>query len=391
MPSGGQTTDELLILQWEKKVGDFIKRGDILFEIETDKANLTVESFAEGILLEITHGEGAQVKVGEVVAYIGDVEDKLPALSQSTLPEEGTRKEGGQVYPDTKDTSTIREADKIYASPLAKSRARQESIPLEDVASFVSKKMIRKDDVARYLTHLGHSNRADSGDSYFVELTLMRKAIAKRMKENISAAPHYVVSVDIDMTDVVLLRGKLNASLAGTQLKISYNDIIMKVAANAIGRHPLINSTYLENKIQVHRNVNFGLAISVEGGLLAPVIKNINRKCLSQIAGARAEVTEKARNGKITASDIAGGTITLSNLGMYGINDFTAIINQPESCILAVGAIIEKPIAIRRKVEIRDMMTITASFDHRLIDGAAGAAFLQEMKTMLENPEMLVL
>lgn len=401
MPSGGQTTDELIILQWEKKVGDPIKRGDTLFEIETDKANLTVESYADGTLLEIKYGNGARVKAGEVVAYIGEMTDKLPdaARHEESVSRKKNNPDAADVQNKTDDASTmlIKEANRIYASPLAKSVARIENIDLEDVASFVSRNLIKKDDITRYLTYLRNkdgvrnADEADIRDSYFLDLTPMRRTIARRMRQSLSVSPHYIVSVDIDMTDVVKLRSKLNDITTRSQLKISYNDIIMKAVANAISWHPLINSTYFEDKVQIHKNVNFGIAVGLEAGLLVPVIRNVNHKSVGQIATTSAEIIEKARNGKLSAADISGGTITLSNLGMYGMKAFTAIINQPESCILAVGAIIARPVAVDRKVKIRDMMDITASLDHRVIDGAAGAAFLQDVKKILENPQLLVL
>ncbi len=393
MPSGGQTTDELVILQWEKKVGDFIKRGDILFEIETDKANLTVESFAEGTLLEITYGDGAHVRVGETVAYIGEATDELPSNNNQPGPDEKKPVRASLQVEKTAEEKRpilIKEDIKVYASPLAKSQARVEKINLDDVSRFVSKKLIKKDDIVKYLAHI-RNGASDMLDSYFVEVTSMRKTIARRMKESVLMSPHYILSVDIDMTDVVVLRRKLNDSMGGVKVKISYNDFIMKVVAKTIAWHPFINSSFQEDRIKVYKNVNFGLATAVEAGLVVPVIKNVNHKSLSEIAQANTAIVEKVRSGKIGESDISGGTITLSNLGMYGMKEFTAIINQPESCILAIGAIIEKPVSINREVKIRDIMNITASFDHRVIDGALGAAFLQDVKKELENPHLLVL
>lgn len=394
MPSGGQTTDELVILQWDKKVGDFVKQGDILFEIETDKANLTVESYAEGTLLEIIHGDGAHVKAGETVAYIGEVADKL-SFENKNKQQTAEKKDPVQTSlpvenRDVKQSMPMKQGAKIAASPLAKSTAREENINIQDVATFVSKSLIKKDDVRRYLVHLKNGSGTDKSDFYFVDVTSMRKTIARRMKESVLISPHYFLSVDIDMTEVVVLRSKLN-DIGRTHVKITYNDIIMKVVAKAIAWHPFINSTFQDNRIKIYKNVNFGLAIAVDAGLVVPVIKNVNNKSLGEIAQANAANVEKARSGKLNESDFSGGTITLSNLGMYGMKEFTAIINQPESCILAVGAIIEKPVSINRKVEIRDIMNLTGSFDHRVIDGAVGAAFLQDVKRILETPHMLVL
>lgn len=404
MPSGGQTTDQLVILQWEKKIGDFVRRGDILFEIETDKANLSVESYAEGTLLEIKHGDGTQVKVGEIVAYIGSPDDKLPSGNDKNEPsQENSQLTHNGIHPEkiagNNNPIAPPEGTEIYASPLARSYARKENIDLADVARFTTKTPIKKDDVTKYLSHLINNRKTNNnddnrnaitGDSYFVEVSPMRRAIAKRMKESVSVAPHYFVSVDIDITEVIALRKKLNDNMVRSQVRISYHDIIMKAVAKTIEWHPLINSTFLEDKIEVHRKVNFGLAVAVEEGLVVPVVNDVNTKSLGEVARENTGNIEKARLGKLRTQDMSGGTITLSNLGMYGMKEFTAIINQPESCILAVGSILEKPVSINRKAEVRDIMNITASFDHRVVDGATGAAFLQEVKRMLENPHMLM-
>lgn len=399
MPSGGQTTDELLILQWNKKVGDPVKRGDILFEIETDKAVLTVESFAEGTLLEISYGDGSLVKVGETVALIGSPEDKVTSKDKSESPAFDNAKpqpafpQNGLIQPAMHADKALlwKEGSKIQASPLAKSRARVENIRLEDVAKYLSKNLLKKDDITTYLTFKQKSNSNDEDDAYFIDATSMRKTIARRMKESVAVSPHYTVSVDIDMTGTIELRAKLNASVKVGDTKISYNDLIMKVAAKAIAAHPYINSSFQGDRIKVFKNVHFGLAIAMEGGLVVPVIKNVNSKSLPEIAVANSENINKVRSGGIRESDISGGTITLSSLGMYGMKQFTAIINQPESCILAVGTIINKPVSLNKQVVTRDIMNITASFDHRVIDGAAGAAFLQEVKEILEDPYLLFL
>lgn len=398
MPSAGQTTDELLILRWYKSIGDIIKRGDILFEIETDKATISVESYTEGTLLEIKYQEGELVKIGEIVAYIGDVGEKLPVNSKIQ-----TGKPDDDGYQPIMKKSEIRETKEInleksqfqkgkniiYASPLVRNMARIENIKIEDVANYVSKNLIKKDDIDNYIKNI-KTLKAEE-DFYLIDTTSMRETIAKRMTESISVIPHHTESIDIDMIEAVILRKKLNESIKNDGIKVSYNDILMKVAAKAIELYPLINSTYQEEKIKIYKDINFGLAVGLENGLIVTVVKQVNKKSITEIAELNIKNIEKAKINKLQESDISGGTITLSNLGMFGINNFTAIINPPESCILAIGGIIEKPVVVDREIVIRDMMNITGSFDHRVIDGALGAAFLKRVKTILENPQLLLL
>jgi pyruvate dehydrogenase E2 component (dihydrolipoamide acetyltransferase) len=396
MPSGGQTTDEMLILNWFKNVGDLISQGDILFEIETDKATLSVESFTKGTLLGINYKEGEMAKTGTVVAYIGDPGDKIPdesekeiikkeeKISESALHEKN--KEGYKVF-DEKDIKQNQDLKVVYASPLAKNKAKIGKIKLEDISNYYSKNLLKKTDIDNYIREKSSSGVEE--DYYVIDTTSVRRAIAKRMKVSVLSAPHYTVSIDVDMTEVVILRNKLNEFLNTNEYKITYNDILMKIAAKAIVSFPLINSSYQEEKIKVFNNINFGLAVGFEKGLIVPVVKQVNKKSITEIAASNARNIEAAKNSKLQESDITEGTITLSNLGMYGINNFTAVINQPESCILAIGSIIEKPVVKDHKIVIREMMNITGSFDHRVIDGTLGAAFLKRVKELIENPQLL--
>jgi len=275
----------------------------------------------------------------------------------------------------------------IHASPLAKNKAKIENIKIEDIANYFSKNLIKKADIDNYIREKQSSGVV--GDYYLLDITTIRRTTAKRMKESVSISPHYTVSVDVDMTEVVSLRKKFNEYLTDNEYKISYNDILMKIAAKAIEAFPLINSSYQEEKIKVFKDINFGLAVDVGNGLIAPVIKQVNKKSISEIAAANNKNIVAAKNNKLQESDITGGTITLSNLGMFSINNFTAIINQPESCILAIGGIIEKPVVKHHQIVIKEIMNITASFDHRVIDGTLGAAFLNRVKEILENPHLL--
>lgn len=405
MPSGGQTTDEMVILTWNKAVGDFVKRGDILFEIETDKAILTVESFAEGTLLDIKYPAGTMVKTGEIVAYIGEAGEVLPEktsqeIFQKAPPVTETKINHGsngnektnqlQILSATKTESApiLQNENKWQASPLAKSRAKAENIKLEDVANYFSKSLIKKNDIENYITL---TKKASQEGYYFIATHSMRRTIARRMRESASVAPHYYISMDVDMGECIELRNRLNISNKNLNVKISYNDIIMKVVAKAIESVPLINSTHQDDKIKVYKDIHCGLAVALESGLVVPVVKQVNKKSIAEIAVINTENIEKAKSNKLQESDISGGTITLSNLGMLGVNNFTAIINQPESCILAIGSIMAKTVVVNRQMVIRDIMNITGSFDHRVIDGAIGAAFLKQVKEILENPHLLLL
>ena len=393
MPSGGQTTDEMLIQKWNFKQGDPVKRGDTLFEIETDKASLPVESFTDGILLAILYNEGEMVKTGKIVAYIGDPGDKIPEGAEKTMlgPEE--KKIETSVIQDkevvpviiTGVAQQIKDL-KITASPLAKNMARIENVSLEEIANFYSKNLIKKADIDNFIRE---KQIPGDGGFYLIDTTSMRRTIARRMKESVLTSPHYIVSVDVDMYEIIRLRKKLNEYLKDSEIKITYNDILMKIAAKAIEAFPMINSSYQDDTIKVYRDINFGLAVGLDKGLIVPVVKQVNKKSIREIAAANNRNINAAKAGRLQESDITGGTITLSNLGMYGIDKFTAVINQPESCILAVGGIIEKPVVKNHQIVIRDMMNITGSFDHRIIDGTLGASFLNGVRELLEDPYLL--
>lgn len=388
MPSGGQTTDEMTILKWNKQVGDPIKRGDILFEIETDKAILTVESFAEGLLLEIRYEEGASVKVGEVVALIGNKEEMKALEDKPVPPVQSAVLPAKQTAPPINHQPSP--ANKILASPLAKSLARVENIDLVEVSRFNAGMPIRKADISRFIAErkTPHHNGHEEADHYLMELTPIRRTIARRMKESLAAAPHFVISVDIDMTNAIGFRNMINARWRD-EGRISFNDLLMKVVARAIKAAPLVNARFEENGIRVFNDVHIGLAVATETGIIVPVVKNVHRKTLSEIATANRINIEKVKTNRISESDMQGGTITISNLGMLGADWFTAIINQPESCILAIGAITKKVVVSGNQMVIRDIMNITGSFDHRVIDGAVGATFLQQVKELLQEPALL--
>jgi pyruvate dehydrogenase E2 component (dihydrolipoamide acetyltransferase) len=398
MPSGGQTTDEMLIQKWYKNIGDPVNQGDLLFEIETDKAAMSVESFTTGTLLSIKFKEGELVKAGEIVAYIGDAGDTVTIEPDNQASEIDIKKTAPVVFQNNESEIRNKISEKsdlkidlkqVHASPLAKRKAKIENIKIEDIADHLSKSLIKKADIDKYISDIQHAGA--QGDFYFIETDSMRRTIARRIKESLTIAPHYTISVDVDMTDIANMRQKLNEYLADKDYKITYNDVLMKIVSKAIELYPLINSSYQEERIRVFKNVNIGLAVGIENGLIVPVVKEVNKKSISEISKVNSGNIIRAKNNKLQESDITGGTITLSNLGMFGINNFTAVINQPESCILATGAITEKPVVKNHQLIIREMMNITGSFDHRIIDGTLGAAFLQRIKEIIENPQLLFL
>lgn len=390
MPSGGQTTDELTLVKWNKQVGEAVKKGDVLFEVETDKAILTVESFAEGKLLQVLFPEGAVVKTGELVALIGNEEDLVKeeeTVTELIKEKPAPAAEGAISTPVNKNHIPVNE--KIIASPLAKNFARIEKIDIEDVGRFTGARPIKKNDVRKFMEHRNFSHEAAGDEDYYIiQLSAMRRTIARRMKESLSTAPHYIVAMDIDMGAAIALRAKIN-SMPANPVKLSFNDIVMKAAALAVRQVPVINSRFEENGIKVFKQVNIGLAVATGTGIIVPVTHGVNKKSLSEIAADNSNNINKVKNNSFTEDDLKGGTLTISNLGMFGVSNFTAIINQPESCILALGSIAKKPVVTGDQLVIRDIMTITASFDHRIIDGAVGAGFLKQVKELLEDPGLL--
>ncbi len=375
MPLVGQISKDLRIVRWCKKIGERVRKGEPLLEVETDKAVMEIESYRDGVLLAILHGDGAVVPVGEVIAYIGE-EDELPP--KVTEEERESREVARPEKPRVQ--AVVRRKGGILASPLARRIARDHNITVEEIASFFSKNVVEKEDVLRYLER---KKESEAEEYYYLELSPLRKVIVQRVTESAFSVPQYTISIDVDMSACIILKERCGEEIA-------YHDIIMKCAALAIERYPLVNATFEDERIKVYTRVNFGLAVSVEGGVVIPVIRDVGRKDLAQIAKESAEKIARARSNTLTPGDMSSGTITLSNLGMYGVDRFTALVHKPESCILAVGQITERLVWKEGQVVPRPIVTITASFDHRTVDGAYGAGFLHELKGFLENPWFLL-
>lgn len=420
MPAGGQTTDTSTVGTWLVKKGDKVKRGDILLEIETDKATLTVESFAKGTVLALLVEEGDRVSAGKVIAYIGDESDqpevearlggKAHVQADVQIPKEehpDTGWEGDfqreEYQPIDKKAPVLyvpaparEEASPalsdIKAMPNAKLLAREAGISLEDIASYVKKDILKRQDVQKYVEARARVNstgaKQDKGGTSYTEVPLsqMRKTIARRMLESTQNIPSFQATVEVKMEQCIKLRKLINDNKEGK--KVSYNDILFKCIEAAIRKYPYVNASYTDAAILLHHDVNIGLAVSVDAGLVVPVVQQVNKKTIAQISKANQQNVGKAREGGLSADEMSGGTITLSNLGMYPITQFNAIINPPEVCILAVGAVEEKPEFIDGQCKPVQIMKITGSFDHRVVDGAYGAEFLTELKRIIESPAL---
>lgn len=397
MPAGGQTTDVSVVGTWLVKCGDKVKRGDALLEIETDKATLTVESYAKGTVLALLAKEGDRIPSGEVIALIGDENDREEALRQDenvqaeeeeyqpidkTMPRRRKSLRGGAADCSQYGNagSGGMEPDGIKAMPNAKLLAKKNHISLNDVAEAAGKSVLKRQDVEAYLEGVA------SRGPITVPFTNMRRIIARRMLESVQNIPVFAATVEIDMTQCIAFRKLINS--AGDDKKVSYNDILFKCIASALCSYPYVNAFCRESEIILHRDVNIGLAVSVEGGLLVPVVHKVQEKSISRISECSREMVKKARAGKLAGEEMSKGTITLSNLGMYPVTQFTAIINPPQVCILAVGAIEEKAVFAEGTWKSVPVMKVTGSFDHRVIDGAYAARFLAELKKITENPAL---
>lgn len=417
MPAGGQTTDTSTVGMWLVKEGDQVRRGDPLLEIETDKATLTVESFAKGTVLAILAEEGDTAAAGEVIAYIGEQSDILEVQSKAAGDHQPQKAETGEkacdndsILSEEEEYQPIdkqapvryacgetllengKDSPKIRAMPNAKFAAKERNVSLSEVAGYAKKSTLNRRDVEAYARNKmeGKEEAAkDATEDVRVPLTNMRKVIARRMLESSQNIPAFQVSVEVDMSQCIAFRELANTLCKDT--KISYNDIIFKCTEAAINEFPYVNASYTEEGIILHRHVNIGLAVSVDGGLVVPVVQDVKHRSITEISKINGENIKKARNAQLSKDEMSGGTITISNLGMYPITSLQAIINPPEVCILALGAVKQKPVLVNGEWKAVQVMNITGSFDHRVIDGAYGAQFLTRLKQIIENPALALL
>lgn len=390
MPPGGQTTDSSLVAKWYKSVGDRVERGDVLFSIETDKTVLEVESYCEGILRKIVVNEGDWASTGDAIALIGEADEPLPE-SNSISKDIEIENDYQPILPKRENIEEdcsipIPTTGKMLVSPKARKLALQNNISLNDISA-TEFGIIKYQNV---LNEVSNKKNAMVAKSSKIPISPMRKAIARRMSESVKTIPCFTISVIVQAEKLIQLRKTLNHSLNG-KTKITFNDILAKFIGRACEDYPLINASYGDDAITLYKSVNIGIAVALEHGLVVPVIRDVQQKGFEEISKENSTNVDKARNGTLSEFDVSGGTITLSNLGMYGIDRFDAIINPPESCILAIGAIKEQAISIDQQILSVNCMNITASFDHRTIDGAIGAGFLKKLKTLIETPDLLML
>jgi pyruvate dehydrogenase E2 component (dihydrolipoamide acetyltransferase) len=412
MPRLSDTMTEGVIAAWHKKVGDQVKKGDILADIETDKATMELESYKEGKLLFTGAEKGQKIAVNDLLAIIGEEgkvnvqqivdASKNKGAAPAAFKEQSAEPVASKAAPApvTADTPSMNGNGRIKASPLAKKLASEKGIDLSQLHGSGDFGRIIKKDVAEYSpaasVPAAQTQKptgvpsAPAGQISFddVPVSQMRKVIAKRLAEAKFSAPEFYLTIQVDMDQAVASRVRINET---SPVKISFNDFVLKATALALKKHPAVNSSWMGDKIRVNHHVNIGVAVAVEDGLLVPVVRYADTKSLSQISAEVKEFATRAKNKKLQPADWEGSTFTISNLGMFGMDEFTAIINPPDACILAISSIQQVPVVKNGAIVPGNVMKLTMTCDHRVVDGATGAAFLQTLKGLLEEPlRMLV-
>ncbi|SFC56075.1 pyruvate dehydrogenase E2 component (dihydrolipoamide acetyltransferase) [Zunongwangia mangrovi] len=409
MPRLSDTMEEGTVASWLKQEGDKVAEGDILAEIETDKATMEFESFYEGTLLKIGIPEGETAPVDSLLAIIGpegtDVSNVTgDSAGKKTAPKKEEKSEAKEEkIEETTSTSSdsSSESGRIFASPLAKKMAEDKGIDLSKVEGSGENGRIVKKDIESYKPSAAPAAKEETtkreaetsvaapyvpaGEESFEEIknSQMRKTIAKRLGESKFSAPHYYLTIEVDMENAMASRKQINAM---PDVKVSFNDMVIKASAMALRKHPQVNSQWTGDAMKIAKHIHMGVAVAVEEGLVVPVLKFADQMSMTQIGGNVKDLAGKARNKKLQPKEMEGSTFTVSNLGMFGITEFTSIINQPNSAILSVGTIVEKPVVKNGEIVVGHTMKLTLACDHRTVDGATGAAFLQDLKTYIENP-----
>ena len=416
MPRLSDTMEEGTLAKWFKKVGDTVKEGEILAEIETDKATMEFESFYDGVLLHIGIDEGSTAPVDSIIAIIGSkgediskiINNDTPAVKEEPTPvvkEEPTPAVKEEPTPAVKEESTpvVKEEvkadstisisnDRILISPLAKKLANEKGIDISAIKGSGDNGRIIKRDIDSFkpsnYSQFTQPRPHLKESSYETQNSTMRKAIAKRLADSKFSAPHYYLNIELEMDNIISFRKQF---IQTQNIKISFNDIIAKAVSLSLAKHPKVNSRWYDDKIIYNEHVHLGVAVAVDDGLIVPVVKFSNSKDLPQINSEIKDFAERAKNKKLTPSEIEGSTFTISNLGMFGIESFTSIINQPNSAILSIGAIVQKPIVKNNEVVVGNTMKLTLACDHRTVDGATGSLFLKTLKEYIENPVSILI
>ncbi len=408
MPRLSDTMTTGTVAKWHKNIGDRVEEGDLLAEIETDKATMEFESFQEGVLLYIGAEEGKEAPVDSVLAVLGEEgEDYKKLLEDSTSTAEAPTVEKTEAEKEVSKepesipvlapasqphTTSAQEFDgRIKASPLAKKMASEKGIDLSAMNGSGEGGRIVKRDIDNYTpTPTLQATTSIAGEESFTDtpISQMRRTLARRLAESKFTAPHFYLTMEIDMDRAVESRKRLNEL---SESKVSFNDFVAKACAMALRKHPSVNSSWREDVIRTNDHVHIGVAVAVDEGLLVPVVRFADHKGLQSISAEVKDLAGKAKNKKLQPQEWEGNTFTISNLGMFGIEEFTAIVNPPDSCILAVGGIIQKPVVKNGEIVVGNRMKVTLSCDHRVVDGASGAAFLQTVKAYLEEPVSMLL
>jgi pyruvate dehydrogenase E2 component (dihydrolipoamide acetyltransferase) len=404
MPRMSDTMEEGVIVGWLKKVGDKVEPGDILAEVETDKATMELESYQEGTILYIGVKEGP-VPVNGILAVIGEEGEEYDSLleAESTKEIETNGSEEPASEQDKKTSSSgskpertvvqndepVTDGTRIKASPLAKKMASDSGIDLSSIKGSGEGGRIVKVDVEKKLEQLPLTAPGvyKVGQAREIVVSQMRKTIARRLSESKFTSPHFYITLEVDVSNLMESRKRINEDAPP---KISLNDFIVKAVAMTLRKHPAVNCSWLGDKIKYHGDIHIGVAVAVEDGLIVPVLRFADQKSLSQINTEIKTLADRGRNKKLQPEEMQGNTFTVSNLGMFDVEEFTAIINPPDACILAVGTVIEKPVAVNGEIKIGRRMRMNLSCDHRVVDGATGAQFLQTLKSYLEDPVKLL-
>lgn len=410
LPKMSDTMTEGVIVRWTVKIGDSVKSGDIIAEVETDKATMDMEVYSKGQILHLIANEGQAIPVDAPIAVVGQPGEDFQALlsgaassgsnNNTSSTNSSTSAPVEVASPAVTNTSSTVISDsnsRVLASPLAKKIAAEKGIDLNGIQGTGENGRIVKKDLENAAPAASNSSttttasvsQAVVGQESFTEVPVsqMRKTIAARLGESKFTAPHFYLTVEINMDKATIAREQMNAI---SDVKISMNDIVVKAAAASLRKHPNINSSWLDTKIRYNHHIHIGVAMAVEDGLLVPVVRFADNKSLSQISSEVKAFGAKAKEKKLQPQDWAGNTFTISNLGMFGIDEFTAIINPPDACILAVGTVKDTVGVVNGEIKPVKTMKVTLSCDHRVVDGAMGAAFLQTLKSYLEEPVKLL-
>ena len=413
MPKLGLTMEEGIINKWLVKEGDQVEKGDALFEVATDKVNMEVESTANGVVLKIIAGEGETIPITQTVAYVGKPGEVIEEKEEVVPTPQETKKESVTVpTEETKATANTEAAkERIKASPLARRLADEYGLDLSKIEGTGPGGRIVKEDIENAyqqkktvtpqkaeilktepaIKTKGTVTPSEELPKEIIPLSRMRKIIAERMHSSMINKPHFYLQMEVLADELVKLRGRMLPLIEKTTgLRISYNDILIKIIAQSLEKFPTINAYFLDNGIQMNSAINIGVAVALEDGLIVPVVKNANLKGLSQIVVETNDLSKRARESKLLPEEITGGTFTISNLGMYGVDSFNAIINAPESAILACGAIKKRPYVDGENIIVTSLMNLTLSGDHRIVDGAVAAQFMQYLKNLIEEPLGLI-